>query len=214
MNLRFSLRQLLFLVAFAAVACGALSQPSHFWHSVVVTGAALFLVAMLVSAVVGQAALRAFAVGWLVLAVGYLAIVLGPWTGLHLGPRLLTSKAIARLELAWHGNQPSPPLFGSPTQIWTDYDVNQINLNVGVPTQGYVNINDASLLSGGRLVVVGNSLRPVQEASAVSSNYTVFQATAHWLVAVFLGQIGGWFAAALARSGKPEAPDRDKLGAK
>jgi hypothetical protein len=42
--------------------------------------------------------------------------------------------------------------------------------------------------------------RPTRSpAPAISANYSVFQATAHWLVAVVLGQIGGWFASALAR---------------
>ena len=37
MRLRFSLKQLLILVALSAVACAALAQPGFWWHATIAT---------------------------------------------------------------------------------------------------------------------------------------------------------------------------------
>ena len=196
MTLRFSLKQLLILVALSAVACAALAQPGYWWHATIATAVVLASIGMLIAALVCDGPRRAFAVGWLVLTVGYLAVVLGPWTSTRLAPQLLSTKGIARLESRWHGNQPSPPLFG---QIW-DSDGDG-SLDVWIDA----NVNGRALwaYNTGQLVYQP----PISPANwYATANYTVFQATAHWLIAATLGYWGGVLGALLAR--KKPAPGK------
>ena len=192
MNLRFSLKQLLILVALSAVACAALARPGYLWHATIATAVVLATIGMLIAALVCDGRRREFAVGWLVLTVGYLAVVLGPWTSTHLAPQLLSTKGIANLEAKWHGNQPSPPLFAQP---W-DSDGDG-SLDVWIDASGNFN---------GRALWAYNSGQLVYQQAAPSAswyataNYTVFHATAHWLVAAALGYWGGILAVVLSKS--------------
>ena len=208
MSFRFSLRQLLVVIAVAAVACAALARPSYLWHSTIVTATVVAMMGMLIAAIVGRERARPFAVGWLLLSVGYLAVVLGPWTSTQVAPQLLTTKALAKLEARWHADQPSPPLFQPLGVNYTDYNgdgtvdlwVSEPGLYYGQPAGG----------SGALLWNINTGRFISRSAPADLANYSVFQATAHWLVAVVLGQIGGWFAMALARR-QQSCPSRDAL---
>lgn len=184
---RFSLRQLLILVAFASVTCAALARPGYWWHAAIALAVSITAIGMVIAGIVCDSRRRAFAVGWLVLAVGYLAVVLGPWTGSHLAPQLLTSRGLARLEAKWHGDQPSPLMF---PQAFFDYDSNSGGaIDLGNRWSDYYGYEVSGLV-----------VRPQGPVQFVSSNYTVFQGTAHWLIAVVLGQFGGWLALALTAS--------------
>ncbi|HZL89872.1 MAG TPA: VCBS repeat-containing protein [Pirellulaceae bacterium] len=205
MNLRFSLRQLLVVIAVAAVACAALARPSYLWHSAIVTATVIAMMGMLIAACVGSERARPFAVGWLIIAIGYLAIVLGPWTATQVAPQLLTTKALANLEARWHATEPSPPVF-QPATI--DYNGDGV-VDIWVSEPGYIYGQPAGG-SGTILWNVNTGQAVPRPAPAVSANYSVFQSTAHWLVAVALGQVGGWLASALARR-QPGSPQREAL---
>lgn len=201
MTLRFSLKQLLILVALSAVACATLAQPGYWWHATIATAVVLATISMLIAAVVSDGRRRAFAVGWLVLTVGYMAVVLGPWTSTQLAPQLLSTKGIAKLEAKWHGHQPSPPLFG---QILQDFDGDG-SLDI------WVTQNDSF---NGRALLAYNVNQWTYQPAAppanwlATANYTVFQATAHWLIAAALGYWGGVLGALLAR--KPPATAKSR----
>lgn len=191
---RFSLKQLLVVVAFAAVSSAALARPGYWWHASIVTTAVCLAIGMLIVALVSEPRLRAFASGWLLLANGYLAIVLGPWTSAHLAPQLLTTKALANLEAKWHANQLSPLLFQPAV---ADFDRDG-SLDVWL-TNSNMLIDQPAGGSGAMLWNLNNGRVISRPAWQHAGNYTVFHATAHWLVAVVLGQCGGWLAMALAR---------------
>ena len=196
MSFRFSLRQLLVVIAVSAVACAALARPSYLWHSGIVTFVVSVMTAMLIAAIVDHQRTRAFAVGWLLFAIGYLAVVLGPWTGAQIAPQLLTTKALANLEAKWHADQPSPPLFPPAATSYTDWNGDgTIDLWVNDP-----GLYGQPLGGSGAVLWNVNTGRLVSRSGPeVSVNYSVFQATAHWLVALVLGQFGGSLASALAR---------------
>ena len=192
MTLRFSLKQLLILVALSAVACAALAQPGYWWHATITTAVVLATIAMLIAALVCDGRRRAFAVGWIVLTVGYLAIVLGPWTSTQLAPQLLSTKGIANLEAKWHSNQPSPPLFAP---LMHDFDGDG-SLDVWVTQNGNYNGRALWAYNTGQLIYHPAT---APASSYATANYTVFQATAHWLIAAALGYWGGILGALLAR---------------
>jgi hypothetical protein len=194
MSFRFSLRQLLVVIAVSAVACAALARPSHLWHSAIVTATVIAIIGMLIAACVGGERARPFAVGWLTLAVGYLALVLGPWTGTQIGAQLVTTKALANLEAKWHASEPSPPVF---QPAMADYNGDGV-VDLWVSNPGFIYGQPAGG-SGAILWDLNSGKAITRPAPAVSANYSVFQATAHWLLAVVIGQIGGWLATSLAR---------------
>jgi hypothetical protein len=192
MIFRFSLKQLLIVVALSSVACAALARPGYWWHATIATAVVVGTLGLLIAALVCESPRRAFAVGWLVLTVGYLAVVLGPWTSTQLAPQLLSTKGIAKLEAKWHGNQPSPPLFG---QILHDVNGDR-NPEIWLSDSGNFNSRALWVYNTGQLVY--------QQAAPPTSwwataNYTVFQATAHWLIAAVLGYWGGVFGVFVAR---------------
>jgi hypothetical protein len=191
MTPRFSLRQLLILVALASVACAALAQPGYWWHATIATVVVAAAIGLLIAALVSDGRRRAFAIGWLVLTVGYLAVVLGPWTSANLAPQLLSTKAIAKLEARWHANQPSPELFG---QFLHDLNGDG-NLDVWLTDSGIVNRRALWAYNTGQVIYQPAGNLPSWYATA---NYTVFQATAHWLLAAVLGYAGGMFSMILA----------------
>jgi hypothetical protein len=199
MSFRFSLRQLLIVVALASVATAALAQPGYWWHATIATAVVAAAIGMLIAALVCDGVRRAFAIGWLVMAVGYLAVVFGPWTSTQLAPQLLTTKAISRLEAKWLGDQPSPAVFG---QAVYDYDGDG-SVDLWVPASGYV-ATQPSGGSGRALWSYSGSQFLYQPAAPpgnwlVTANYTVFQGTAHWLLSAALGYCGGVFGGVLSR---------------
>lgn len=192
---RFSLKQLLILVAFASVACAALARPSYWWHATIVTAVVVTAIGMLIVAVSGKSQ-RPFAVGWLVLAVGYLAVVLGPWAGQQLGPQLASSKGLARLESAWHGDRRSSPALGY-TVLDTDGD-GVLEVWLDRASQSYDQpVNVSGTIAWNFNTVNVSPWQP--NSSEFSSQYTLFEATGHWLLAIVLGHVGGLFAAGLVR---------------
>ena len=64
---RFSLRQLLILVAFASVTCAALARPGYWWHAAIALAVSITAIGMVIAGIVCDSRRRAFAVGWLVL---------------------------------------------------------------------------------------------------------------------------------------------------
>jgi hypothetical protein len=149
---------------------------------------------MLIVALESRQKLRAFAVGWLVMAVGYLAVVLGPWSAQHLAPQLLTSKGLARLESIWHKNQPSPPVFGYAVSDADGDGLTDVWIDSGQPLF-------RQPVGGSGTVVWNNNTGALLQPPATTSTapWTVFQATGHWLLAIVLGYCGGRVTVALLR---------------
>lgn len=198
---RFSLKQLLIVVAFSCVACASLARPGVWWHGTVVTAVAVAAIGMLIAAIVGSPQQRAFSIGWIVLSVGYLACVLGPWTAQHVGPQLLSSKGLLRLEYAWHKDQPSPPVFGYSMMDADGDGVIDLWIDGGRP--GYGRPVSRGVVAWNLKTLGAVSAQRPQAAPA--SNHSFFQATGHWLLAIVLGHLGGLFAAAMMRHGSRSA---------
>src|SRR5882757_5263754 len=99
MSLKFSLRDLLLLIAVISVACAALANTGIWWHSIVVTATLSGMTGLIIWGTLHAGSRRAFACGWLLCAAGYLALVFGPWTGNYLGANLITTKGLVQLEL-------------------------------------------------------------------------------------------------------------------
>jgi hypothetical protein len=89
------------LVSLAALASAALVRPGPFWLSVVVSLTLIVLVVQTLRTMLCNGEARATAIGWLVFAVAYLAIAIGPWLGDHVGPQLATSKGLDYAQQKW-----------------------------------------------------------------------------------------------------------------
>lgn len=183
MSLKFSLRDLLLLIAVISVACAALANTGIWWHSIVVTATLSGMTGLAIWGTLNSGSRRAFACGWLLFSAGYLALVFAPWIGNNLGVNFITSKGLARLERKAWGDQPSPPV-----------------LNHG----HYMDIaNDLDLNYSGRLNISSTwtSYPPTSIWDAPSSNWadgcTTFQSTGHWLFASVFGYCGAHLAAFL-----------------
>ena len=87
MSLKFSLRDLLLLIAVISVVCAALANTGIWWHSIIVTSTLSGMTGLLLWGTLHSGSCRAFACGWLLFAAGYLALVFGPWTGSNLAAR-------------------------------------------------------------------------------------------------------------------------------
>src|SRR5262245_57859282 len=101
MSLRFSLLGLVALVSFAGLASAALVRPGPQWLSLVVTLTVVMIVAQSLRAVLQDGESRAAAIGWLLFAVAYLALTIGPWLGSVVGPNLLSSQALNYAQVQW-----------------------------------------------------------------------------------------------------------------
>src|SRR5258706_16333682 len=100
MSLKFSLRDLLVLIALICVACAALANTGIWWHSLIVTVTLAALTALILRGLLCPGEGRAFAVGWLLFAAGYLGLMFGPWTSSYVGPNFITTKGLAGVEVA------------------------------------------------------------------------------------------------------------------
>ncbi len=169
MSLRFSLLSLIGLVSLSALACAALVQPGPGWLSVVVTLTAGAVIGQVLRALYASASGRAAAVGWLVFAVGYLAMALAPWLGQHVGPQLGTSKGLVYAQVNLRKEDPAAPAV-------------------------YQNIQPVDLSRTWRsadLWIDGISIMPTMQPQVPGAN--CFQLSGHWLFA----WLAGWLGAAL-----------------
>ena len=189
MTLRFSLLGLIGLTTLAGLASAALVQPSVGWTSVVVslTVAAVIWQVLRVIFSTGQA--RAAACGWLLFAIGYLAVILGPWLSSHLAPQLISSKALLYAQVNWR--KESLP-------------------NSNQQQQSYMDMN-GQILTG-----ISNTL--VLQTDGWSGNYNIstagadltaganyFHLSGHWLCAWIFGLIGSLIAVQFQRWGEAKA---------
>jgi hypothetical protein len=193
MTLRFSLLGLIGLTTHAALACAALVQPGVGWTSVIVTLTVLTAAWHVLRLLLAPGQPRAAAVGWLLFAGVYLAIVLGPWTCTNLGPQLVTSKGLNYAQVHWRKEEPAGGL--------ADYQ-RQINLHLlGVPD---VTSNTLWVDSGTVLTSLAASPGGVY-VSEPAANF--FQLSGHWLCAWMLGWLGAALAAHFHRRPLPARAD-------
>ena len=183
MSLRFSLLGLIGFTTVAALASAALVQPGIGWTSVVVSLTVATLAWQVLRLLLTSGESRSRAVGWLVFALGYLALVLGPWLSANIGPRLLSSRALNYAQVNWRHEDPagglaeyqrriSLDLFGVPmvdgtsSTLWID------------PSGSWTTQID---YGSGTFIV-----------NPVGANH--FQLSGHWLSA----WLAGWLGAVLA----------------
>ena len=174
MSLRFSLLGLIGLVTLSALACAALVKPGPGWLSVVVSLTAAAVGAQALRAMFARGESRAAAVGWLVFAVGYLAVSLGPWLGQHVGPQLASSKALALAQVRWRKED--------PTATQSQYEQQMIQQLWGLDYMGSTGRWNLSGIPVAAPLVP--NVRPVN----------CFQLSGHWLFA----WLAGWLGAVLA----------------
>jgi hypothetical protein len=203
MKFRFSLLGLLGLTTLCGLAAGALVQPSSLWLSLIVSLTVLAIIVQTVRVLLAEGQSRAAAVGWLLFAVSYLAIALGPWLSANLGPQLATSRGIdfaleripaSDANLSYSGDQ-SGNVFQTP----------RFNLNS-------VNTVNASGLDVNYDVLVANQL-VTNMSGLVGHEYRryYFTHSAHWLAAWLTGWLGAAIAVQLA-SRRDERAARATLG--
>lgn len=179
MNFRFSLLTLIGLTTLAGLGCAALVKPSDTWLSIVVSLTAAAIIVQVLRAILCEGQQRAAALGWLMFAIAYLALTIGPWLDTNVGPRLLTSQAISKAQQKWPEALNPPQESPAPMlRVMGDFDVNDGNLSMSW-TQA------------------SNSLLVYHLSSGLAYQPPVpnyFQLSAHWLFA----WIAGWFGAVLA----------------
>lgn len=187
MNLRFSLLGLIALTTFAGLASAALVQPSVGWTSVVVSLTAAKICWQVLRAILTAGESRAAALGWLLFAVGYLAITLGPWLSSHLGPQLLTSRGLIYAQAQWHKVLVGPS--DGQAQLW--YDVN-----------GRANINGPFFDGTGSTLFVDSGWVSYPAMAGTVDVATIahhFHLSGHWLFAWIAGWFGGLIAVQFQR---------------
>ena len=180
MTLRFSLLSLIGLVSWASVASAALVHPSALWLSIVVTLTAAAMVWHTLRAVLLPGAPRAAAAGWLLFAIGYLAIARGPWMGQMVGPKLLSTQALRYAQVNWRKEDPNAQqAVVQPAQLWTD--VSGSLLVDGVSPTIWTNSSSFAYTF-------------VSPTPAQAPVVNCFQLSGHWLSA----WLAGWLGAAVA----------------
>jgi uncharacterized membrane protein len=181
---RFSLLALIGFTSFAGLASAALVQPSIGWTSVVISLTAVILVWQVLRLVLTSGETRAAASGWLIFAIGYLAIVLGPHANHRIGPHLLSSKLLVHALVKWHKiEQPNPP-----AQEWLNWGA-QFNSN-------------APALWGQAIDGTSNTIwmdYAVAYSLPSTGPIVCFQLTGHWLFAWLVGWMGSLIAVQLQR---------------
>ncbi|MCU0877152.1 MAG: hypothetical protein MUF06_05085 [Pirellulaceae bacterium] len=191
MRFRFSLLGLLGLTTLCGLAAGALVQPSSLWLSLIVSLTALAIIVQTVRVLLETGTARAAAVGWLLFAVSYLAIALGPWLSANLGGQLATSRgidfAIARTE----------QVVDLDYYRGGGYQIPQSNVNgVDNPNTTWIDINYQ--------IVSANQLATNVAAVPGLEHRQLFTQSAHWLAAWVAGWLGAAIAVQLAsRRAKP-----------
>jgi uncharacterized membrane protein len=195
MSLRFSLLGLVALVSFAGLASAALVRPGPQWLSLVVTLTVVMIIAQSLRAVLRDGESRAAAVGWLLFAVAYLALAIGPWLGSVVGPNLLSSQALNYAQVQWRKE--------SPSDTTIDVSMSRVNLNSVYST--VVDGTSNSLIwstSGPNWVTdvdgwVYQRLANFSGANRVPVN--AFHLSGQWLTSWLAGWLGSAIAVALWR---------------
>lgn len=192
MSFKFSLRDLLILIALISVACAALANTGIWWHSIVVTATLTGMTGILIWGSLQAGARRAFACGWLLFAAGYLSLVFGPWTGNNLGIKIITSKGLSQLEMTTRGDTPSPPVLNSGQSM------------------GYQQLYATNLRNNPSLT--WTSYPPTSLWNFSEPNWmdhcTTFQSTGHWLFASVFGYCGAHLAVILFRRREVQCASR------
>jgi hypothetical protein len=186
MNLRFSLLSLIGLTTFAALASAALVHPGIGWTSVIVTLVVATFTWQVLRVLLTTGETRAAGVGWLVFAIGYLALVLAPWLSNRVGPRLLSSQALNYAQINWRHEDPAGGL--------AEYQ-RHINLDLfGVPFVDATSNNSVWLdVSGNGSWMIPTSMgSSLVAANPVAANH--FQLSGHWLCAWLAGWLGSLLA--------------------
>jgi hypothetical protein len=184
MNLRFSLLSLIGLTTFAALASAALVHPGMGWTSVVVTLTVATLAWQVLRALLTTGETRAAGVGWMVFAIGYLALVLAPWLSNRIGPRLLSSQALNYAQFNWRHEDPAGGL--------AEYQ-RRINLELfGLPFVDATSNNSVWLDMNGNWTIPTSMGSSLVAANPVAANH--FQLSGHWLCAWLAGWLGSLLA--------------------
>lgn len=195
MSLRFSLLGLLGLVTLASLGCAALVQPGPRWLCVLVTLTASAVVWQTLRVVVQQGQAQAAATGWLLFAIGYLALVLAPWLQVHVGPQLLSTRSLAYAQVRWRKEDPASFVTTlQPVSVWSD-------ISGTVDWNGIVDGTSSTILSGGGFAPFPF---PVQVTQPGNVNY--FQLSGQWLFAWIAGWIGATIAVQCQRRGTSKEP--------
>lgn len=187
MMLRFSLLQLVGLVSLAGLASAALVHPGPGWLSVVVTLTVAVIAVHTLRAVLLAGKARAAAIGWLLFAVAYLALAVGPWLGEQVGPSLLSSKGLAYAQAQWRKES---------TDAYSEEYLRRLSLDLtGVPTI-YDGTSNTLVWATGVDVNGWGYGQPSwwQVNSASASPVNCFRVSGHWLFA----WVAGWLGAAIA----------------
>jgi len=193
MMLRFSLLQLVGLVSLAGLASAALVHPGPGWLSVVVTLTVAVIAVQTLRAVLLAGEARAAAIGWLLFAVAYLAVTVGPWLGEQVGPSLLSSKALAHAQVQWRKESSEDYL----AQYLERININQLL----APTIFDGTSNTLVWMTD----VSGNGWYGQPSGSwweynsAAASPVNCFRVSGHWLFAWVAGWLGAVIAVMLQR---------------
>lgn len=188
MTLRFSLLGLIGLTTLAGLASAALVQPSVEWTSVVVSLTVAAIVWQVLRAIFSTSQPRAAACGWLLFAIGYLAVALGPWLSGHLAPQLISSKALVYAQVNWRKD--NPPNANQQYQMLLDLNgqiLTGVSNTLIVQTDGWSGNYNMSTVSD----------------PTAGANY--FHLSGHWLCAWIFGLIGSLIAVQLQRWGELRA---------
>jgi hypothetical protein len=193
MSLKFSLRDLLLLIALISVACAALANTGIWWHSIVVTATLTGMTGLVIWGTLHSGSRRAFACGWLLFAAGYLALVFGPWSGSNLGANLITTKGLSQLELKARGNNPSPSVLSNNGKTVIDYSGDG-SFDTGLVAPGSYDFSGSS----STWTMYSTSFTGTVFDRNWVTGCTTFQSTGHWLLASLFGYCGAHLAAFLS----------------
>lgn len=129
-----------------------------------------------------QGRVRAAGTGAIIAAAAYWLLALGPWFSTNVGPTLLTSRLLARVDVMLHGN---------PQQLQT------LAWTAPVPYSSTGNV----YFGGSGVVTTGNPAGTIQTtlgpqttlgfATTVIQGSSVFQPLGHWLLIWLSAGVGG-----------------------
>jgi hypothetical protein len=188
--MRFSLLTLIALTSVAGLACAALAKPSGDWLTVIVTLTALAYIVQVLRAILLTGAARASALGWLLFATAYLALALGPWSGQHVGPSLLSSRALLAAQTRW---------LPEARDVDLAFTLTGSSLVAASSPQYTININ-----SNTSYAILDSYLQALSIADVPPRSLSpagLFHWSGHWLCAWLAGWLGAAIAAAAQRRG-------------
>ncbi len=176
--------RVIFAVGFVAVAALALIYANEWWLSGVLTVSILCWLGGVLAAIYSRAERRPALVGAVVVALLYVTLALGPWFRVQVGPWLVTSQALAYVEMKWPGREQPQT---QQQQIVTSYPV---FMDSGVV------LNSSYIVSTptGTNTVVWTT--PQTPSASIASR---FVAIGHWLCGWIAAAIGGLAAAWISR---------------